>query len=150
MANKLKNLHLTSVDLVRAGANQEADICLYKSASPQEGAEPPTEGISEPSDTIEKDYTTFDTINNNRDKEEKLWKYSSSLTDSIRSIMSDETLDSTQKHELMKKSLGQFDKAMETLIVELCEFKVKEDVVKGDNYDTIVEVVKKKETLIIL
>lgn len=34
MATKLKNLHLTSVDLVRAGANQEADICLFKSAEP--------------------------------------------------------------------------------------------------------------------
>ncbi len=31
MATKLKNLQLTSVDLVKAGANQEADICLYKS-----------------------------------------------------------------------------------------------------------------------
>ncbi len=31
MANRLKNLRLTSVDLVKAGANQEADICLYKS-----------------------------------------------------------------------------------------------------------------------
>lgn len=34
MANKLKNIILTSVDLVRAGANQQADICLYKSADP--------------------------------------------------------------------------------------------------------------------
>lgn len=34
MATKLKNLRLTSVDLVRAGANQEADICLFKSAEP--------------------------------------------------------------------------------------------------------------------
>ncbi len=31
MAAKLTNLKLTSVDLVRAGANQEADICLFKS-----------------------------------------------------------------------------------------------------------------------
>lgn len=31
MATKLRNLQLTSVDLVKAGANQEADICLYKS-----------------------------------------------------------------------------------------------------------------------
>ncbi|MGN0999681.1 MAG: hypothetical protein ACI4PO_09035 [Faecousia sp.] len=30
MATKLKNMRLTSVDLVPAGANQEADICLYK------------------------------------------------------------------------------------------------------------------------
>lgn len=35
MATKLKKMHLTSVDLVRAGANQEADICLYKSAKPE-------------------------------------------------------------------------------------------------------------------
>lgn len=31
MATKLKNMRLTSVDLVRRGANQEADICLFKS-----------------------------------------------------------------------------------------------------------------------
>lgn len=34
MATKLKKMRLTSVDLVRAGANQQADICLYKSAEP--------------------------------------------------------------------------------------------------------------------
>ncbi len=33
MAAKLTNLKLTSVDLVRSGANQEADICLFKSLS---------------------------------------------------------------------------------------------------------------------
>ena len=32
MKTLLKNLRLTSVDLVRAGANQQADICLFKSA----------------------------------------------------------------------------------------------------------------------
>ena len=31
MATKLKKMILTSVDLVRAGANQEADICIFKS-----------------------------------------------------------------------------------------------------------------------
>ncbi len=41
MANRLKNLRLTSVDLVKAGANQEADICLYKSLeSNNENPEP--------------------------------------------------------------------------------------------------------------
>lgn len=33
MATKLKKMKLTSVDLTRAGANQKADICLYKSAA---------------------------------------------------------------------------------------------------------------------
>lgn len=32
MTTKLKKMRLTSVDLVRAGANPKADICLYKSA----------------------------------------------------------------------------------------------------------------------
>jgi|GEM_PF-3376821 len=31
MAAKLTKIRLTSVDLVRAGANQQADICLFKS-----------------------------------------------------------------------------------------------------------------------
>lgn len=30
MATMLKNMKLTSVDLVGRGANQEADICLFK------------------------------------------------------------------------------------------------------------------------
>jgi hypothetical protein len=30
MATLLKNMKLTSVDLVGRGANQEADICLFK------------------------------------------------------------------------------------------------------------------------
>lgn len=43
MANKLKNLRLTSVDLVRAGANQAADICLFKSApEAQSNRDPPS------------------------------------------------------------------------------------------------------------
>lgn len=45
MATKLKDLQLTSVDLVRAGANQEADICLFKSLD-GEPAEQPTRTIS--------------------------------------------------------------------------------------------------------
>ena len=43
MATKLKNLRLTSVDLVPAGANQEADICIYKSLDGTPPETPPTE-----------------------------------------------------------------------------------------------------------
>lgn len=39
MTTKLKKMKLTSVDLVRAGANQKADICLYKSAAYQNDKE---------------------------------------------------------------------------------------------------------------
>ncbi len=43
MATKLKKMMLTSVDLVRAGANQEADICLFKSLDGAPAEDPATE-----------------------------------------------------------------------------------------------------------
>jgi hypothetical protein len=48
MATKLKKMHLTSVDLVRAGANQEADICLFKSAGEKQDAPGKTISKSDP------------------------------------------------------------------------------------------------------
>lgn len=138
MATKLKNMRLTSVDLVRAGANQEADICLFKSADGAETAEQateaeknifkrflsflresPTEAPSEPTDPIEKDYTTFDQIAGNRENHEKLWQYTDALNCSFRSILEDQSLDKGAKAEMMKKSLRQFDTAMEDLIGKL-------------------------------
>lgn len=47
MATKLKNMRLTSVDLVPAGANQEADICLFKSLDGEDpNKQVPTRTIS--------------------------------------------------------------------------------------------------------
>lgn len=43
MATKLKNLQLTSVDLVKAGANQEAFISLYKSVDGPPAEQPQQE-----------------------------------------------------------------------------------------------------------
>lgn len=135
MATKLKNMRLTSVDLTRAGANPLADICLYKSADP---TEPPTEGEkniikrfihwlkenpaeadSEPT-AVEKDFATFDQIDGQRETNDKLWRYTDALTGSIRSIQDDKDLDKAQKGEMMRKSLQQFDVAMEKLIDALC------------------------------
>ena len=139
MANKLKNMRLTSVDLVRNGANQEADICLYKSADPAEAPEQPTEaeigifkrllnflrenpteGDVEPTDPVEKDYSTFGQINSNRENSDKLWRYTDALTCSIRSIQEDHDLDKDQKLEMMKQSLSEFSAAMEDLLEALC------------------------------
>ena len=140
MANKLKNMRLTSVDLVRNGANQEADICLFKSA---DAAEDPTQPTTEEKnifkrfinwlrennaeaggeaaipETVEKDYTTFDSLNATRESNEKLWQYTSALTESIRSIQMDQDLDKDQKYQLMAQSLDQFDEAMDKLIESL-------------------------------
>ncbi len=138
MATKLKKMQLTSVDLVRAGANQEADICLYKSADPAGATEQATEheknvfkrflnwlkensteAAGEPTDPIEKDYTTFDQINDNRENSDKLWRYTDALTCSIRSIQEDHDLDKEQKAYMMKQSLQQFSAAMTELIDKL-------------------------------
>lgn len=62
MATRLKKLMLTSVDLVPAGANQEADICLYKSLDGAPAEEPQIEAPA-PTRTISKsDPNRFDLI----------------------------------------------------------------------------------------
>ena len=140
MATKLKNMRLTSVDLVRNGANQEADICLFKSTDPAEDPTQPTaeeknifkrfidwlranpaDGHQDDEDTVEKDYSTFDSLNAARENNEKLWQYTSALSESIRSIQMDQDLDKDQKYQLMCQSLDQFDEAMDKLIEALCE-----------------------------
>lgn len=138
MATKLKNMRLTSVDLVRAGANQEADICLFKSAdteTPPEATgsptEPeknilkrfiawleknPTEAENEPhspQDTpVEKEYSTFREVEDEMSYEDRMWRYSDALAESIVSIFHDEDLSDEEKFRMMKQSLGEFDEAM--------------------------------------
>lgn len=122
MATKLKNMKLTSVDLVKAGANQKADICLHKSATPQEAAEATTEAEKnifkrfigwlrenrselddEPENPIEKG-----------DTPEPAEIYKSAITESIQSIIADESLSAEEKNDMVAKSLGQYhDKMME-------------------------------------
>lgn len=142
MATKLKNMELTSVDLVEAGANQKADICLFKSAAPAEPKEShteeemnifkrfitwlrndPTEGAGEPYTPVEKEYSTFDSINQDRESGEKLCRYTDALAASIRSIREDNELSAEEKLQMMNESLEQFDSAMAKLFVALCGAK---------------------------
>lgn len=117
MATKLKNMKLTSVDLVRAGANQEADICLFKSAEPPGATESPTEyetniikrfinwlreypteAQNEPQNPIEK----------GDDVPDLEFIYKSALTESLQSIMADETLTDIEKKNMAEESLRQY------------------------------------------
>lgn len=125
MATKLKKMKLTSVDLVRAGANQEADICLYKSADPQEAAEGPTEDEK----NIFKRFLAF--IRGTPTKAENephspVVKaeepadiesiYKSALVESIHSIYTDDNLTEIEKKAMAEQSIGQFQERMkETL-----------------------------------
>lgn len=147
MAKKLKNLRLTSVDLVRRGANQQADICIYKSEDAEDSAEAPTvpteseknifkrfltwmrENPSECADedvsadeNVEKDYASFNTITTEHENRDKIWKYTDALTCSIRSIQDDRDLANDQKLQMMRQSLSEFDIAMGSLFEALCKY----------------------------
>lgn len=62
MATKLKNLRLTSVDLVRCGANQEADICIVKGLDGDHADEPHIEAPKASRTISKSDPNRFDHI----------------------------------------------------------------------------------------
>lgn len=162
MATRLKNMKLTSVDLVRAGANQEADICLYKSADPQEATEQPTERET----SILKRVLAWLRENPAEDENEPqeptegeaMLAYTDALAKSIQSIHGDAALNTEEKIEMLHKSLAEFNEAMEQLYTEdtgeeyvedeglyylpgdLDDLGDQEDVDKSDRYDEIEEV----------
>lgn len=125
MATKLKNMKLTSVDLVKAGANQKADIRLCKSADGTTDQEEAEKGIfkrflnwlyettasdeaiagMEDSDPVEKgDDTDIDPDTANI--------YKSAITESIQSIIADESLSAEEKSDMVEKSLEQYHEKM--------------------------------------
>lgn len=116
MATKLKNIELTSVDLVRQGANQEADICLYKSADAPEGVEQPVES----SETVEKQTlepqgeTAVEATGEPQD--DILEVYKTAITKSIQSIMTDDNLSAEEKDAMVEKSLGQYHNKLEEVL----------------------------------
>ena len=137
MATKLKNMRLTSVDLVRNGANQEADICLFKSADPAEATESPTEretnifkrfinwlrenpteGENEPENPIEKA----------DDQPDLADIYKSAITESLQSIAADESLSAAEKNDMIAKSLGEYHDAM----LDLFGFEPEDGLAKSD------------------
>lgn len=108
MAAKLTRMELTSVDLVRRGANQEADICLFKSETPPD---------DNSSGSLQKNSPTGQ--NEPTDTPDKAGWYADTLYQSFCSIQEDESLDSVAKSDMMRTSLQQFDEAMKEYIGEL-------------------------------
>ena len=167
MATKLKNMQLTSVDMVRAGANQEADICLFKSAAPQEATESPTAGEmnilkrflnwflenptgaeNEPQEDVGK---ADDDIGYADDPADI---YKSAITASLQSIAADKTLTIEEKNSMIEKSIGQYHDAMLELLADPEEdieksepldmshlyADINEELEKSDRFDDIEEV----------
>lgn len=132
MANKLKNLSVTSVDLVDQGANPDAHIRLFKRGEQPEEPDPDrglfqkflhwlkkgfenatgTDGQEEkPVEDVEKEAQTFGA---SLDREQmrrvtsEMFDCCYTLSDSFCSILCDDTLDTEKKKALMLQSLDEF------------------------------------------
>jgi len=121
MAKKLKNLHLTSVDLVRAGANQEADICLFKSADHSGATEDPTESETNifkrfinwlRENPTEGEYEPHSHIEKAEEPADPEDIYKTVMKASIESIIDDDTLTPERKKELAEESIEQYHEKM--------------------------------------
>ena len=163
MATKLKNMQLTSVDLVRAGANQEADICLYKSADPVEDAGSPTEGETNilkrflswlrenpTADTSEPQAAQEDDIEKADEPDDIVDLYKSAITESIQSIIADDSIPTDEKNSMIEKSIDQYHDALVNLLLPEEDLEKSEpeelgylfeDLEKSDgDYDEIEEI----------
>lgn len=107
MANKLKKLFMSSVDFVRRGANQDADIKLYKSADggPDDEPEVPLmKSDEEVMDMIEK-------------SEDMISYYAGTLVKSITGALNDPSMDAEEAQAFMEKSLSEFGEAVYSDII---------------------------------
>lgn len=115
MATKLKKMKLISVDLVRAGANQEASIELFKSADGGPVEVP-----------------------------EKLRAYNFALTESLRTIRDDESLTDDERRQLADQSQAQYREAVSALFApegkpDGADWIDEIEETGGSRYDTIEE-----------
>lgn len=135
MATKLKNLRLTSVDLVRNGANQEADICLHKSAEATEEPTAPEMNILKrfiawlTENPVDAEYEPDDPVEKADEEPYLADVYKSAITESLQSIAADESLSATEKNDMIAKSLNEYHDAM----LDLFGFGTDEPLQKADD-----------------
>ena len=102
--NRLKNLKVTSVDLCKQGANQDANIALMKSL---EGGDIVSEYFNMAK--------SFSSVFGNDNIDETLEFYAKSMEESEQSIMEDESMSESEKSEMLAKSKDQFYQAVAEL-----------------------------------
>lgn len=116
MAQKLKNMKLTSVDLVKRGANQKADIRLCKSAS-QDPTDEEKNIFKRFLDWLYESTASNEALEGMKEApiekgDESADVYKSAITESIQSIIADESLSAEEKNDMVEKSLEQYHDAM--------------------------------------
>lgn len=112
--NKLSDMEISSVDLCKRGANQRAQIKLYKSAP--EG-EDDMEHITKSAGTAEVRETTY------------------ALCKSLESIIEDDSMDAVAKQQMMEESLQQFTEEASGLMGSWAEAVEKADDDPDDTDD---------------
>ena len=134
MPAKLKELKITSTDLVEQGANPDANIRLYKRKDAESGEMAETylqkaitalrgvfgkTGAGQPLPPIKKDAATFDeSIERERQRRvtDQIWAYAYALRESLESIATDSEQTSDEKAGLMGASLNEFVGAVRSAI----------------------------------
>jgi hypothetical protein len=142
---RIKKLKLTSVDMVRRGANQDAYINLYKSDTPPEAPETDkipqslwkslkafVTGIMKATDD-DRGIQETEPITKADEAEEALIMYQGALFKSIDSILRDEDTENIKKAELVEETLEQFKQAY----IEKCATVLKEEPSHTNTPDTI-------------
>jgi len=122
MANKLKELIMSSVDFVKRGANQDADIMLYKSL---DGGPAADNVIMKSADQVQ---------NMIQKSGDTMSYYAEALVKSFHSALNDETMTDVETQEFMAKSLSEFDAA------------VKKDIISEFTYTNSKPSITKKES----
>lgn len=111
MAAKLKNLSVTSVDLVTEGANPDAFICLFKSKDQDRGADPNARippSAPEPAKKGAKLMAELARDNEDRQAEQKIYELCCALSESLASISSDKDLSGEERRVMASQSLKEF------------------------------------------
>lgn len=154
MATKLKNLSVTSVDLVDQGANPDAHVRLFKRGNQgtetdkdegiirkflawlRKGYEDATGGdVDNLVGTVEKDASTFgENISRElmRAVTSEMFDCCYALSDSLCSIICDHSLDTAAKQSLMNQSLDEFSQTVRSAATQWAAGKKMQDKTDGE------------------
>lgn len=132
MATKLKDLKISKVDFVDEGANQKADINLFKRKEPEEEEKPQEslfkrfvgwlrgEGMDEEAIAKAMSFTDQMLVRSSEQIENEMYNVTMALRSSLYSILMDTEMDETAKQAAMNESVSQFTAAMNEYVQKWC------------------------------
>lgn len=151
---KLKDLRITKIDFVEAGANPNANVLLYKHKKPTKGGEEKSgmfkelftaivkglgikdEHVNKTVEEISKNYeaATFDDKIDEMKRRQvtsEIWDVCYALESSLCSIIYDEDLTDASRQEMMNQSVDEFNAAVKTIIPSWASGKTSNKISKA-------------------